>query len=213
MDGDLLHTLALALGAGWASGLNLYAVMLALGLGGLSGQIELPPGLDFLENPLVLGGAGVMFLVEFLADKIPWLDSLWDALHTFIRIPGGALLAAGALQGFDGGGELLAALGGGSLAALSHTTKASTRALINTSPEPASNWTASFTEDFAALGGLWTALNHPWLFLSLLAAFVALAVWAVPRIWRLLRTAGRTLGNWFRRPAATAPSLLEEDST
>lgn len=205
MNADTIQSLALMLGAGWASGINLYAAMLTLGWLGMSGQVELPPGLDLLENPVVMGAAGLMFAVEFFADKVPWLDSLWDALQTFVRIPGGALMAAGAAQGLDlgGAGELAGLLLGGGLAAGSHVTKASTRALINTSPEPASNWAASFTEDFAVIGGLWTALNHPWLFIALLLLFVGLAVWLVPKIWRLLKAAGRTLRNWFRKSAAT----------
>ncbi len=197
------QTLALVLGSGWAAGLNLYATILVLGWLGASGQMELPPGLEVLSNPLVMGAAGVMFAIEFLTDKVPWLDSLWDALHTFIRVPGGALLAAGAAQGLDLGtaGELAGLLLGGGLAATSHVTKASTRALINTSPEPASNWGASLAEDFAVIGGLWTALHHPWLFLAGLLLFIALAAWLVPRIWRLLKTAGRSLRNWFRKPS------------
>ncbi len=202
------QTLALVLGSGWASGLNLYATILVLGWLGASGQVELPPGLEVLSNPLVMGAAGVMFAIEFLADKVPWLDSLWDALHTFIRIPGGALLAAGAAQGLDLGtaGELAGLLLGGGLAATSHVTKASTRALINTSPEPASNWSASLAEDFAVIGGLWTALHHPWLFLAGLLLFLILAAWLVPRIWRLLKAAGRSLRNWFRKPAPATRS-------
>jgi len=208
MNAETLQALALMLGAGWASGINLYAAMLTLGWLGMSGQVDLPAGLEILENPLVMGAAGLMFAVEFFADKVPWLDSLWDALQTFVRIPGGALMAAGAAQGLDlgGAGEALGLLLGGGLAAGSHVTKASTRALINTSPEPASNWTASFAEDFAVIGGLWTALNHPWLFIGLLALFVGLAVWLVPKIWRLLKAAGRTLSNWFRKSAPSSSS-------
>ena len=204
MTSETVQSIALMLGAGWASGINLYAAMLVLGWLGASGQVGLPPGLEILSNPLVMGAAGLMFVVEFFADKVPWLDSLWDALHTFIRIPAGALMAAGAAQGLDlgGAGEALGLLLGGGLAATSHVTKASTRALINTSPEPASNWAASFTEDAAVIGGLWAALNHPWLFIALLVSFIAVAAWAVPRIWRLLKSTGRTLRNWFRRPEA-----------
>ncbi len=216
MTPDTVQTLALTLGAGWAAGINLYAAMLTLGWLGMSGQVDLPPGLDVLENPMVMGAAGLMFAVEFFADKVPWMDSLWDALQTFARIPGGALMAAGAAKGLDlgGAGELAGLLLGGGLAAGSHVTKASTRALINTSPEPASNWAASFTEDFAVIGGLWTALNHPWLFLLLLILFVVLAVWLVPRIWRLLKAAGRTLRNWFRKPSTpTNPAPIREESS
>jgi len=209
MESQTIGSIALMLGAGWASGINLYAAMLVLGWMGMSGQVDLPPGLEVLSNPMVMGAADLMFVVEFFADKIPGLDSLWDGIHTFIRIPAGALMAAGAAQGLDMGtaGELTGLILGGSLAATSHASKASTRALINTSPEPVSNWTASVTEDLAVVGGLWTALNHPWLFVLLLILFILLAAWLLPKIWRLLKAAGRTLSSWFRKiPAATDPN-------
>ncbi|WP_457672947.1 DUF4126 domain-containing protein [Thiolapillus sp.] len=206
MESQTIQSIALMLGAGWASGINLYAAMLVLGWMGMSGQVDLPPGLEILSNPMVMGAAGLMFVVEFFADKIPGLDSLWDGLHTFIRIPAGALMAAGAAQGLDMGsaGELVGLILGGGLATTSHVSKASTRALINTSPEPVTNWTASVTEDVAVVGGLWTALNHPWLFVLLLTLFILLAAWLLPKIWRLLKAAGKTLTTWFRRspPAA-----------
>ena len=212
VENDTLHTIALMLGAGWASGINLYAAILVLGWLGTSGQVGLPPGLEILSNPLVMGAAGLMFAVEFFTDKVPGLDSLWDALHTFIRIPAGALLAAGAAQGLEMGaaGELAGLILGGGLAATSHVTKASTRALINTSPEPASNWTASLSEDAAVVGGLWTALNHPWLFILLLVLFIAAAIWLVPRIWRLLRATGRNLKNWLRKSEPDSVSRGEK---
>ncbi len=192
------------LGIGWASGLNLYAAMLVLGWMGASGQVDLPQSLEILGNPMVMGAAGLMFVVEFFADKFPGLDSFWDVLHTFIRIPGGALMAAGAAQGLDMGaaGELMGLILGGGLATTSHVSKASTRALINTSPEPVTNWTASVTEDAAVVGGLWTALNYPWLFVALLILFMLLAIWLLPKVWRLLKIAGRTLSGWFRKPTA-----------
>jgi len=193
------------LGVGWASGLNLYAAMLVLGWMGASGQIDLPQSLEILSNPIVMGAAGLMFVVEFFADKFPGLDSLWDVLHTFIRIPGGALMAAGAAQGLDMGtaGELMGLILGGGLATASHVSKASTRALINTSPEPVSNWTASVAEDAAVVGGLWTAFNYPWLFVVLLIILMLLTAWLLPKIWRLLKAAGRTLSGWLRKPTVT----------
>ncbi|WP_456377250.1 DUF4126 domain-containing protein [Thiolapillus sp.] len=205
MESQTIQAIALMLGAGWASGLNLYAAILVLGWMGASGQAELPQNLEILSNPMVMGAAGLMFVVEFFTDKIPGLDSLWDTLHTFIRIPAGALMAAGAAQGLDMGaaGELMGLILGGSLATTSHVSKASTRALLNTSPEPVSNWTASVTEDVAVIGGLWTALNYPWLFVLLLLFFLLLAIWLLPKIWRSLRTAGRTMSGWFRKPAPT----------
>lgn len=139
---ETIDAVALMLGAAWASGINLYAAILMLGWMGGSGHVELPPELHVLSNPAVMLAAGGMYLVEFFADKIPGVDTAWDALHTFIRIPAGALLAAGAAQGLDVGqsGELVALLLGGGVAATSHATKAGTRVLVNTSPEPFSNW-------------------------------------------------------------------------
>lgn len=196
---ESIHAISLMLGAGWASGINLYAAILVIGWLGLMGHIDLPPGLEVLSNPGVLVTAGVMYVVEFFADKIPGIDTGWDGLHTFIRIPAGALLAAAAAEGLDlgQGGELIGLLAGGGLAATSHAAKAGTRALINTSPEPVSNWTASVTEDIAVVGGLWTALHYPWLFLALLFAFMLLVAWLLPRIWRALKRVVNALRRWF----------------
>ena len=167
---DLTHTLALTLGVAWASGINLYAAVLMLGLLGTTGHIALPVQLETLSNPWVLGAAGFMFLAEFLADKIPGFDSLWDAVHTFIRIPAGAALAAGAV---------------GPMGA--HGTKMATRLLINGSPEPFSNWSASVAEDAAVFGGLYFALHYPLVFLCFLLVFLAMAVWLMPKLIRALR--------------------------
>ncbi|MDJ0741392.1 MAG: DUF4126 domain-containing protein, partial [Gammaproteobacteria bacterium] len=166
---DTIDTIALMLGAAWASGINLYAAILVLGWLGGSGHIDLPPDLQVLSNPMVLLAAGAMYAVEFFADKIPGVDTGWDALHTFVRIPAGALLAAGAAPGLDIGqaGELVGLLLGGGVAAATHATKAGSRVLINTSPEPFSNWGASVAEDVSVFAGLWAALNHPLLFLAL----------------------------------------------
>jgi hypothetical protein len=200
MDHTVIETLALTLGAGWASGINLYATILTLGLLNALDYTSLPPDLSILSDPLVLAGAGLMYFVEFFADKTPGLDSGWDGLHTFIRIPAGALLAAGAAGGFEinEAAQLAAALVGGGLAAGSHFTKAGSRVLINTSPEPVSNWTASFTEDIAVIGGLWSALSHPWVFLVLLALFILIMAWVLPRLWRAARTVFRRVGQFFR---------------
>lgn len=176
--------IALTMGVGWASGINLYAAIFMLGILGATGNMVLPPGLQILASPLVIGASGLMYLVEFVADKVPGVDSGWDALHTFIRIPAGALLAAGAVGPTHEAVSLAAAIMGGGMAAGAHATKAGTRVLINTSPEPFSNWVASFTEDVVVIVGLWTALNHPWLFLLLLLAFVLLMIWLLPRLWR-----------------------------
>jgi len=196
---DTIDTLALTLGAGWAAGINLYAAVLVLGYLGMTGQVVLPPGLEVLSDPLVMTIAGVMYCIEFFADKTPGVDSGWDTLHTFIRIPAGAILAAGAASGFEvsQSAELAAALVGGTLAAGSHFTKAGSRLLINTSPEPFTNWTASIVEDLAVIGGLWTALHYPLLFLVLLALFVALVVWLLPKLWRALKRLFQRIGRFF----------------
>lgn len=185
--------IALTMGAAWASGINLYAAILMLGLMGSTGSMTLPPDLQILANPLVIGAAGLMYLVEFVADKMPGVDTGWDAIHTLIRIPAGALLAAGAVGGVDPAVTLAAAIVGGGLAAATHATKAGTRALINTSPEPVSNWTASITEDLAVVVGLWTALHYPWLFLVLLLLFILLMIWLLPKIWRGVKRGFRSL--------------------
>lgn len=195
---DISQTLALTLGAGWASGINLYAAVLVLGFMGSTGRLVLPEGLQVLSDPLVMFVAGFMYLVEFLADKTPGVDSLWDGIHTFIRIPAGALLAAGALGDIGPGAELAAALAGGSLAAASHAAKAGARVLINTSPEPFTNWGASLAEDFAVVGGLLVAINHPWVFLILLVAFLLLLIWLLPRLWRGIRSVFAALGRFLR---------------
>ncbi len=194
---SITSALALTMGAAWASGINLYAAILTLGLMGLSGNIVLPPGLEILTDPLVLMAAGVMYFVEFFADKIPGVDSAWDGLHTFIRIPAGAMLAAAAIGDVNPAVELAAGLLGGGLAASTHATKAGTRALINTSPEPFSNWTASIAEDIAVIVGLWTALNHPVLYLVLLGLFILMMIWLLPRLWRGIKMVFAKIRGFF----------------
>jgi hypothetical protein len=205
---ETIDTLALTLGAGWAAGINLYAAILVLGYLGMTGHVALPPGLEVLSDPLVIGIAGIMYFIEFFADKTPGVDSGWDALHTFVRIPAGALLAAGAASGFEvnQAAELAAALVGGTMAAGSHFTKAGTRLMINTSPEPVTNWTASIAEDLAVIGGLWAALHYPVAFIILLMLFVALVIWLLPKIWRALKSLFRRLGALFgKEPPEPAP--------
>jgi len=181
---QIVNTLSLTMGAAWASGINLYAAILVLGVLGATENIVLPAGLEVLMNPLVIGAAGVMYLVEFFADKVPGVDTGWDTLHTFIRIPAGALLAAGAVGDVNPAVAIAAGIMGGGLAAASHATKAGTRVLINTSPEPFSNWTASVVEDVAVVGGLWTALHYPWVFIALIVVFILLMIWLLPKLWR-----------------------------
>ena len=190
---DIVQPIALALGTSWASGINLYAAILTLGVLGITGNIVLPPDLAILANPLVIGAAGLMYAVEFFADKIPGVDTLWDTLHTFVRIPAGAVLAAGAVGELGMGAELAAALVGGSLAASTHATKAGTRAVVNTSPEPFSNWTLSIGEDVAVFAGMWAALKHPWIFIIALVLFIALMVWLLPKMWRGVKRVFRWL--------------------
>lgn len=195
---DLTQTLALALGAGWASGLNLYGAVLVLGFLGATGRMDLPEGLDLLTDPLVMFAAGFMYLVEFFADKIPGVDTAWDTLHTFVRIPAGALLAAGAVGDLGAGTELAAALLGGGMAAASHAAKSGTRVLINTSPEPFTNWAASITEDFAVVAGLLAAVNHPLVFLAVLAVFLLVLIWLLPKLWRGIKRVFGALIRLFR---------------
>lgn len=196
---ETVEVISLMLGAAWAWGINLYAAVLVLGYFGTTGQVALPEELQLLTDPSVMLAAGVMYFVEFFADKVPGVDTGWDAIHTFIRIPAGALLAAGMASGVDvsGATEFAALLVGGGLAATSHATKAGTRALINTSPEPVTNWTASITEDLAVVGGLWAALNHPWFFIIALVVFILLVAWLLPKIWRALKRVARAIGNFF----------------
>ncbi|MCO6426683.1 DUF4126 domain-containing protein [Nitrosomonas communis] len=193
----LVATLAMTMGASWASGINLYAVMLVLGLGGATSNIHLPAELTVLENPLIIGAAALMYLIQFFVDKVPGMDSAWDTLHTFVRIPAGAMLAAGMVGDVSPALEIAAGILGGGAAATSHATKTGTRLMINTSPEPVTNWSASISEDLLVLGGLWTALNHPILFLTLFVIFIGLAIWLLPKLWYLIKGVLRKIGSFF----------------
>jgi len=195
----IAETIALSMGVAWGSGINLYAAIFTLGFLHNTDSIVLPPDLVVLGDPLVMLAAGVMFCVEFFADKIPGVDTMWDTVHTFIRIPAGAVLAAGAVGELGVGAELAAAIIGGSLAATTHATKAGTRAVVNTSPEPFSNWTLSIGEDIAVIAGVWAAVKHPWVFIVLLILFILLMVWLLPKIWRGIKSVFRWL---FRSSAA-----------
>lgn len=196
---QITATLAVTMGLAWASGINLYATLLTLGFLANSGNIDLPPDLQIVANPLVMGAAGMMYCIEFFADKTPGVDTGWDAIHTFIRIPAGAMLAAGAVGDLNPAVEIAAALLGGSLAAGTHATKAGTRVLINTSPEPFSNWTASVIEDAAVVGGVWASINHPAVFLVGLVLFVILMIWLLPKIWAGIKKVFRFILGWFRK--------------
>ncbi len=188
---------ALAAALGWGSGLRLYAVVFLTGLAGRMGWVLLPEGLQVLTHPLLLGGAGVMLVAEFLADKVPWVDSVWDAIHTFIRIPAGAALAAGVASSYTGGDghawTLVAALLGGTLSATAHTAKAATRAAANTSPEPLSNLGLSLAGDVSVPTMLWLAWAHPAVFLVVLAVVLVIMVWLIVVLMRFLRAMVRRL--------------------
>jgi len=190
-----MEPLSLAAGLSWGSGLRLYLTVLIAGVLQRLGVIHLPDTLAVLESPWVIGVAAALTILEFFADKVPAVDSLWDALHTFIRIPAGALLAAGALGHADPRLMTVAALAGGTLAGTAHLAKAGTRALINLSPEPVSNVVASSAEDGITFVGVLLALFVPVLFLLLLACFLFVAAWALPRLWRGVQGGFRGMAN------------------
>ncbi|MEQ8506767.1 MAG: DUF4126 domain-containing protein [Rhodospirillales bacterium] len=185
---DPLTAIAIALGSAWGSGLNLYATVLVLGGLDAFDVISLPENMAVLSSTWVLAAAALMYFIEFFADKIPGLDSLWDLIHSFIRIPAGALMAAGAVGGLDFmNAELqtvVALLGGGMIAAGTHAAKAGSRAVINTSPEPFSNWGMSILEDILVFAGLSLAVFNPVAFLVGLGLFALLLIWLLPKIWR-----------------------------
>lgn len=181
---DLVSTAALAGGLSWASGLRLYMTLFIAGWFGYMDWFELPPALQVLEVPSVLAVTGAMLVVEFFADKFPGVDSAWDALQTFLRIPAGAILSAAAFAELDPSLTMIAALLGGTVAAGTHFTKAGSRAMINTSPEPFSNWAASTSEDVVVAGGLMAAFFYPWVLLAFLAVFLLAVIWLLPKMWR-----------------------------
>ena len=197
MQLDLSHLAAIAAALGWASVLRLYAVVFLTGAAGYMGWIPLPSGLHLLQHPVVLAASFLMFAIEFVADKIPGVDTLWDTVHTFIRIPAGAALAAGVFGGFGGGDAanawaLVAALAGGTLAATAHTAKSTTRAAANTSPEPFSNLGLSLLGDVATPVMLWLAWEHASWFWPVLAVAVLVALVLIVVLFRFLR------GLWLR---------------
>lgn len=198
---DALSTLALIAGLGWASGVRLYAVLFFLGILHHAGVLQLPPDLVLLAHPAVMVVSGLLFITEFFADKIPGFDSLWDAAHTFIRIPGGALLAAAAVAHGDQGLALAAGLLGGVFAAGAHFTKAGGRMLINASPEPFSNWAASFGEDALAIAVLWSAFKYPVLLLIGLVLFVVVVILLAPRLLRGVRNVFAAIRRVLGHPA------------
>lgn len=186
-----LADLAIAAGLAWGSGLRLYATLFLVGIAAYLGWVELPAHLNLLQNPMVLAASGFMSFIEFFADKFPWVDSLWDAVHTFIRIPAGAALAAAVFGDAGAGITFAAAILGGTVAGGTHLSKAGTRAMLNTSPEPFSNWGASLVEDAALPLGLWLASTHPMVFLACLMLLAVIAIvlvrWIIKGLAALMR--------------------------
>ena len=203
MPDNVLQYTAQTLGLSWASGINLYAAILVMGVSHNAGFVELPPGIDYLSNPLVLLVAGAMYVVEFFADKIPFVDTAWDAMHTFIRIPAAAFMAYGAAEAMGPEMQLVLALIGGGFGTLSHATKAGSRVVINASPEPFSNIGVSTLEDVAVFGGLWLAVAHPFVFLCLLGIFVLFVIWLIPKIWKGIKKVFGSLTKIFYKQPNT----------
>lgn len=194
---DAVSALSAAGGLAWASGIRLYLVLFSMGLLGRVGYITLPNNLGVLANEWVLVATGLLTAVEFFADKVPVVDSLWDTIHTFIRIPAGAVLAASAMGFHDPVLTVLAGLFGGTVTSGTHLSKTSARAVVNTSPEPFTNWGASLTEDSMVLGGLWLAYFLPWLFLALLALFLLLVLLLLPRMLSVARALYQRVASLF----------------
>ncbi|WP_028601858.1 DUF4126 domain-containing protein [Ottowia thiooxydans] len=194
---DMASLMALAAALGWASGFRLYAVVFLTGLMGYAGWMPLPPGLHLLAHPAVMAASGFMVLIEFFADKIPWVDSMWDSINSVVRIPGGALLAAGVFGADSAVMGLVAGLLGGGLAATSFATKATTRAAINTSPEPFSNWLASFFEDGLVVLVMWLATTHPLAFGIALVVMLLISALLLVVLYKFLISVVRKLRRFF----------------
>lgn len=190
---NLISTIALAMGASWTSGINLYASVATLGLLSRFAGLQLPGELDVVTNWWVIGIASALYCVEFVADKVPWIDSTWDLIHTFIRVPAGAVLAAAAFGDFDRSIQAIAVLLGGGLALSSHGTKAATRALLNTSPEPVSNVVASIVEDILAILSITAAIFLPYVLFGIVAIGLLVSYLVLPRILRFFQRVGRSV--------------------
>jgi Domain of unknown function (DUF4126) len=200
---DTAGLFAIAAGLGWASGLRLYAVVFITGLAGYLGWVDLPSGLKILQSPLLLGASGLMLFVEFFADKIPGVDTLWDAIHTVVRIPAGAALAAAVFGADQSSWAMAAALMGGTLAATSHVAKATTRAALNTSPEPFSNVAVSLLGDSVVPASLWLSWAHPFVFFAALAVAVIAMLVLTWVLAKFLRALVRRVSGWFGADRAT----------
>lgn len=184
---DWFSTLTLALGSAWTSGINLYATVTVLGVLQKFGLAKLPGGLDVLDNWWIIGVAAFLYGIEFFADKIPYVDSVWDVVHTFIRVPAGAVVAYSAVSSMDTSVMIIATLLGGGLALSSHGTKAALRAGANFSPEPVSNWTLSIVEDIIAFVGAILAVFAPFIIAGVLIIFIILFLWFAPKVFRAIR--------------------------
>lgn len=184
---EWFSTITLALGTAWTSGINLYATVTVLGLIQKLTSVQLPGGLEVLENWLIIGIAGGLYIVEFVADKVPYVDSVWDVIHTFIRVPAGAVIAYSATTDMDAAVVVAATLLGGGLALSSHGTKAAVRGVANMSPEPVSNWTLSISEDIIAFAGALLAVFAPVIIAILLVLFGIIFVWFAPKVFRAIR--------------------------
>lgn len=195
---EWLSTISLALGTAWTSGINLYATVSVLGLLQKFGATKLPGGLDVLDNWWIIGIAGGLYLIEFFADKIPYVDSVWDVVHTFIRVPAGAAMAYAATNQMDSSVEIIATLLGGGLAFSSHGTKAALRAGANLSPEPVSNWLLSLVEDAIAFIGTFLAVFAPLLILVVLIIFAIFFLWFFPKVVRAVRRIFNAIAAFFR---------------
>jgi hypothetical protein len=195
---EWFSTISLALGSAWTSGINLYATVTVLGLLQKFGWAKLPGGLDVLDNWWIIGVAGFLYLVEFFADKIPYVDSIWDVVHTFIRVPAGVIVAYAATYQLDPGIYIPAALLGGGLAFSSHGTKAAVRIGANVSPEPVSNWILSTVEDIIAFVGTLLAVFAPVIIAVVLVVFVIFFLWFFPKVIRRLRRMFRSTAAFFR---------------
>ncbi len=184
---NLIQILGLALGAAWTSGINLYATVAVLGLLQHYNLARLPGGLHVLDNWIIIGVALFLYVIEFVADKIPYVDTIWDAIHTFIRVPAGAVIAAAATSDINPAVQVVALLLGGGLALSTHGTKATMRAAANTSPEPVTNWALSITEDIFALGAIVLAALHPGVILVVILIFLLILAWILPKVVRRVR--------------------------
>lgn len=200
---DIIAILGTAFGAAWTSGINLYATVAALGLLQYFGFAKLPGGLEVLSNPYVIGVAAFLYSIEFIADKVPYVDSIWDAVHTFIRVPAGAILALAATTELSPVVQTLAVLVGGGLALSTHGVKATARSTANASPEPVSNWILSIVEDIFAIGAIILAVLHPAVILVVIAIFLLLLAWILPKVIRRLRRMMQSIRAFFGGAATT----------